>query len=285
MDDWIQILLRSVGMLFLILAVIRILGKRHPAKSSLHFVVYAVVAIIASLISLGIINNIVFGIIALAVWVAIPIALDYLAVKSKVIHDLIHGRATVLIKRGKIMEENLMQVRFTGEELLRDLRSKNVYNLGDVEFAVMETTGDINVVLKSDKKPVTAHDLGVSVAPQTEPQTVILDGNILDEPLSNMGLNRRWLKEQLEAMGISADNVFIGQVDGAGDLYIDLFDDAIQTPQPKVKELLYAKLEKAYADLLAFALETKNEEAREMYNKNAQRLKEITNKIEPYLLR
>ncbi len=96
MDVWIQILLRSVGMFFLVLAVIRLLGKRHPAKSSLHFVVYAVVAIIASLIFVGIIGNIVFGIIALAVWATIPVALDYLAVKSKVIHDLVHGKATVM---------------------------------------------------------------------------------------------------------------------------------------------------------------------------------------------
>ena len=99
------------------------------------------------------------------------------------------------------MEDNLFRARLSGEELLRELRSKNAFNLSDVEFAVMETTGDIIVLLKSDRKPVTPHDLEQKVAPQTEPQTVILDGNMLDEPLANMGLNREWLKMQLEKLG------------------------------------------------------------------------------------
>jgi len=66
---------------------------------------------------------------------------------------------------------------------------------------------------------------------------------------------------------------------------VDLYDDAIQIPQPKVKELLYANLEKCQADLTTYALETKNEEAKTMYGKNAENLKQIINKLEPYLLR
>ena len=72
--------------------------------------------------------------------------------KSKTIYDLINGKETILVKEGKVMEDNLSQVRFSGEDLLREMRSKNAFNLADVEFAVMESTGDINVVLKSDKK-------------------------------------------------------------------------------------------------------------------------------------
>ena len=168
---------------------------------------------------------------------------------------------------------------------MRELRSKNAFNLSDVEFAVMETTGDINVLLKSDRKPVTPHDLEAKVAPQTEPQTVILDGNILDEPLAIMGLNREWLKLQLEKLGVSLINVFIGQVDSYGDLYLDLFDDAVQLPQPKVKEMLYANLMKVQADLMTFALETQNQDAKTMYSNNASKLKQVLEKLKPYLLR
>ena len=66
---------------------------------------------------------------------------------------------------------------------------------------------------------------------------------------------------------------------------MDLFDDAIQLPKPKVKEMVYANLEKAQANLMTFALETKNEEAKAMYTKNAEKLKELMKKLEPYLLR
>jgi len=286
MSEWIEILLRSGGLFLLALFLLRIMGKRQPSRMNpFNFVNYMVIAIILALISLNVIRNVALGLTALGVWVILSVALDYLALKSKWVQDLINGKATIIMKDGKVMEENLLQVRYTGEELLRDLRSKNVFNLADVEFAVMETTGDINVFLKSEKKPVTPHDLDKQVSPQPEPQTVILDGNILNEPLSNLGLNRDWLKVQLDNLGVSRDNVFIGQVDGSGELYVDLFDDAIQVPQPKVKELLYANLDKSHADLLSFALDTKDDRAKEMYLKNAKKLKQLMEKLEPYLLR
>jgi uncharacterized membrane protein YcaP (DUF421 family) len=286
MQGWLLILSRSTVMFFITFILIRIMGKRQPARMNpFNFVNYTVIALIIALTVMNIITNLAFGLIALSVWVLIPIALDYLALKSKWIHDMLNGKETVLIKQGKIMEDNLFRVRLSGEELLRELRSKNAFNLSDVEFAVMETTGDINVLLKSSRKPITPRDLDQKVVPQTEPQTVILDGNMLDEPLASMGLNREWLNLQLEKLGVSLANVFIGQVDSYGDLYLDLFDDAIQLPEPKVKEMLYANLMKVQADLMTFALETQNQDAKTMYSNNANKLKHVLEKLKPYLLR
>jgi uncharacterized membrane protein YcaP (DUF421 family) len=286
MQDWINILVRSAGLFFIVLVIVRIIGKRHPSRiTPFFYVVYSVISLIAALISVNIIRNVVFGLIALGVWAALPVILDYLALKSKVIHDLVNGKEAVLIKQGKIMEENLNRARLTGEELLRELRAKNVFNLSDVEFAILETTGEINVLLKSDKLPVTPRHLERKVAPLSEPQTVIADGNILDEPLANIGLNRQWVMTELEKAGVAIENVFLGQVDSCGELYLDLFDDAVQLPQAKVKELLYAALEKCQADLTAFSLETQNEQAKAMYQKNADALKKVLENLRPYLLR
>jgi len=286
MQNFVVVILRTIVLFFLTLFIVRIIGKSSLSKATpFKFACYIVIAVIAALISLGIIPNITFGFISLAVWFLFSIALDYLAMKSKWVHDLINGIETVLIKDGKVMEESLKNVRYTGEELLRELRTKNAFSLADVEFAVMEATGEVNVLLKSDKKPVTPHDLKQKVAPNSEPQTVILDGNILDEPLSTIGLNREWLKVQLSNSGVSLDNVFIGQVDSSGDLFIDLFDDSIQVQKPQVKELLYATISKAQADLLGFSLETDNLEAKQMYSENANKIKKVMDRLEPYLLR
>ena len=286
MQMWLQILYRSIALFILVLVATRFLGKRNIAQiPSYKLVSYYAIATIAVLISVNIIKEVAFGLIALGVWVLFPVILDYLSLRSKLLHDLINGKETVLIKHGKIMEESLKQTRLTGEELLRELRSKNAFNLADVEFAIMETTGEINVFLKSDKKPVTAHDLGIMTAPQAEPQTVILDGNALNESLASLGLNKEWLRIQLENMGVSLDNVFLGQVDSSGDLYLDLFDDAIELPQPKVKEMIYANMEKAQASLTTFALETEDDIAKAMYEKNAQKLRHLMAKLNPCLLR
>lgn len=284
MQTWIEILLRSIVVFLLVFGAVKLMGKRQPSRmTAFQFVNYIVIAIIAAFLALNLIDM-VFGIVALVVWVGLPTALDYLSIKSKLVHDMVHGKETILIKQGKIMEENLMQTRLTGEDLLRALRLKNVFNTADVEFAVMETTGDINVLLKSDKKPLTPKDLGRKVSPQTEPQTVVLDGNIMDEPLANMGLNRGWLVSQLESKGISLDNVFIAQIDTLGDLYIDTFDDAMQIPMPKVKELVYTNLEKIHADLLSYSQDTMNPEAKTMYMKNALKVQELKEKLKPYLM-
>jgi len=286
MQMWIQILLRAASLFFVTLFLIRLMGKRNISQiTSFSFVSYIVIAVLAALISSNVITNLAYGFIALGTWTLFPIALDYLSIKSKLIHDFINGKEMVLIKHGKIMEESLLQARLTGEDLLRELRSNNAFSLADVEFAVMETTGDINVFLKSDKKPVTAHDLGQKVAPMTEPQTVILDGNVLNEPLAALGLNKEWLRIQLENTGVSLDNVFIGQVDSSGDLYLDLFDDSVELPQPKVKEMIYANIEQSQASLMTFALETKDENAKAMYLEDSEKLKQLMEKLKPYLLR
>lgn len=286
MVEWLVILIRSVVLFFLTLILVRLIGKKNLSNiTAFQFVNYTVVSILAALLSVNIIRNFIFGIIAILVWALLTIALDFASMKSRQLHNLIYGVETLIIKDGKVMEENLGKERMTGEELLRELRSKNVFNLADVEFAIMEPTGDINVILKPDKKPITPHDMGQKVAPQVVPQTVILDGNILNEPLSNMGLNHRWLESQLQNAGVSLDNVFIGQVDASGDLYLDLFDDALQLPQPQVKELLYANIEKCQADLMSFALETKNQAAKQMYQQDAEKLKVVMEKLESFLLR
>lgn len=286
MTTEIILLIRSVILFLLTLLLIRVLGKGNPLRMTPYkFVTYMIIAIIIALTSTNVISNPIFAIIALSVWILLTIAVDYLCVKSKYIHDLINGKEIILIKDGKVMEENLLKVRATGEELLRELRTKNVFNLADVEFAVMESSGDLNVLLKSDKKPITPHDLQKKVEPSSEPQTVILDGNVIDGALTARGLNRNWLNTELEKIGVLLDNVFIGQLDTAGDLHIDLFDDTIKVPEPKVKELLYANIEKCQADLILFALETNNEKAKAMYLQNADKLKRIMDKLEPYLLR
>lgn len=285
MNPWVDIILRSGGLFFTTLVLIRLMGKRHPVNlTSFQFTNYLVIALIIALTSTKVIPNLGLGLISLIIWIGLFIILDYAMMKSKWLHDWVNGKETILIKHGKVMEDNLAQMRFTGEELLRALRSKSVFNLSDVEFAVMETSGDINVLLKADQQPITPHDFGQKVAPIVESQTVILDGNIFDEPLANLGLNREWLNVELKKLGISLDNVFIGQVDSSGELYVDLFDDSIQIPQPQVKEMLYATLEKGQADLATFGLETQNKDAKEMYLRNADKLDTLNQKLKPYLL-
>lgn len=286
MDTWLIVLFKSIILFFIAIIITRYMKRKTLARATpFDFISYSVVAVLIPLISLGVISNFYFGIITLLIWAIMPLVLDFASMKSKTIYNLLHGKERVLIKNGKIMEDNLSKERITGQEFLQIMRSKNAFNLADVEFSLLETNGDINFSLKADKKPVTSYDLGKKVPQKSEPQAVILDGNILNEGLTNAGLNIGWLNTQLEAQGVPLESVFLGQVDSSGDLYLDLFDDMIQIPKAQVKDMLYASLLKCQSDLMSYSLDTDNEEAKNMYAKNAKKLEELINKLEPYLLR
>src|SRR5690606_5471553 len=116
-----------------------------------------------------------------------------------------------------------------------------------------------------------------------EPQTVIMDGKILDEPLATARLNRGWLKEELDKKGVAIENVFLAQVDSYGQLTVDLYDDKIEVPPPAANKLLLATIKKCQADFELFALQTENQSAKDMYTKNAKKIQTIEEIVSPFL--
>lgn len=286
MPEWLNILVRSTGLFFLTLLLVRLIGKRQTSRLTFFdLVTVIVIGVTAASISLNLVQNLAGGIIALAVWTLFPAAIYLLAIKYKAVRDIIQGKEAVLINHGKVLEDRLLESRLTPEDLLSQLRKKNVFSFADVEFAVLEPTGEVSVLLKKDKRPATAETLNINVGRESVPQTVILDGIIMDEPLAAMGLNRGWLHTELEKAGVAPENVFIAQVDSTGQLYLDLFDDAIQVPKPKTRELAFATLKKCQADCELYALSTSQPEAKKMYESSAATLWEIIKETGPLLRR
>ncbi|MDM5196591.1 DUF421 domain-containing protein [Fictibacillus enclensis] len=285
MLDWVDIVVRSfIFLITLFLLTKWFLGKKQLSQLSFfEYVTGITIGSIAAEVTMGLERNIIHGLISMSIWSLVPFAIGLFSMKSKKIRDFAEGKARIIIKDGKIMEDNLKKERYTIDELLEQLRDKNVFEVSDVEYALLEPNGHLSVLLKKENQPLTAKDLQIKVAPIKEPQTVIMDGNILDEPLSNRGLNRGWLNEELDKAGVSLDNVFLAQVNSYGQLTMDLYDDKIQVPSPQEKPLLLASLKKCQADLEMFALQTESKDAQRVYNKNADRLTHIINKLKPML--
>lgn len=231
---------------FIVLFIItRISGKRQLSQLTFfEYIVGITVGDIASFVSTDVNVNLVHGYTSLFIWAGIPLVFEFLTLKSKRLRDLTEGMRTVVIKDGKILENNLKKVRYTADELLEQLRLKNAFDVSDVEFAALETNGQLSVMLKKEARPVTVKDMRLILPEEKEPQTVIIDGNILFEPLANFGLNKHWLMTELDKLGVSLDNVFLAQVDSFGQLYVDLYDDKIHPPEAKEKQLLLATLKK-----------------------------------------
>lgn len=284
MADWIEVILRVLGMVILLFFAAKLSGKSQVAQLSyFDYITRITLGSIGAMAALDLDVKYSHGVLGIVIWIAITYVLDLIAMKSKVIRDFIDGKGRVLIKDGKILEDNLKKEQLTTDMLLKQLRTKNAFKFADVEFAVLEPTGELNVLLKRDSQPLTPKDLNMKLPDEKEPQAVIMDGEPLNEPLATLGLSPGWLKGELDKLGVAIENVYLGQVDSYGQLTVDLFDDKIQVPAPTERPLLLSSIKKCQADLELFALATENEQAKQMYGKNAKKVDEIINKLKPIL--
>jgi uncharacterized membrane protein YcaP (DUF421 family) len=284
MPSWIDIVIRSFVFLALLFFMTKILGKKQISELSFfEYVSGITIGSIAGEAIAGLEKNMYQGMLAIVIFSLATLFADILALKSKSFRDFIEGRGTVFIKDGKVLEENLKKEKYSIDELSALLRQKDIYRVADVEFAVLEPRGTLSALLKKENRPLTPKDLQMKVPTEKEPQTVIMDGNILDEALRSAGKSRGWLESELEKLQLTLDNVFIGQVDSYGELTVDIYDDKIQVPSPTQRPLLLASLKKAQADLEIFSLETGDEASKAMYKKNAKLVQETIDKLTPYL--
>lgn len=285
MPDWIEIALRTLTAVVALFLMTKLLGKRQVTQLSVfEYITGITIGSLTAYISLDLDTSWYLGIVSLIVWVGVSLGIEYLQMKSKTTRDFVDSKATVLIKEGKILEDNLKKERLTSDELLEQLRQKNVFKTADVEFALMEPNGEISVLLTKENQPLTPKHLGIKVGPELEPQAVIMDGNIIDEALATMGLSRQWLNTELEKLGVAIENVFLGQVDSYGELTVDLFDDQIKTPQPSQKASLLAQLKKCEADIEMFGLSTDNEQVKLMYEHCSKQLQKTIEEVRPLLI-
>lgn len=280
MPDWLDVVFRAVLFLLVLFIITKILGKKQISQLSMfEYVTGITIGNIGAEVVTGLEQKIHLGIIALITTAAIPFLSGLLTLKSKKLRNLVDGKGTVFIKDGKIMEDNLKKERYTIDEFLELLRDKSIFDVSEVEYAVLEASGKLNIMLKKENRPLTPKDLHMTVASDKEPQTIIMDGELLLEPLATMGRSRQWLKTELTKQGVTIENVFMAQVNSYGELTVDLYDDQLKVPSPQERPLLYATMKKCQADLELFALSTEDEAAKQMYTENSEKLQQAIDRL------
>jgi uncharacterized membrane protein YcaP (DUF421 family) len=226
LPDWLEISLRTLMAVVILFVLTRLLGKRQVSQLSLfEYITGITIGSLAAYVSLDSDTNWWLGFLSMVVWVAVSLGMEYLQLKSKKARDMLDGKARILIENGKVLDNNLRKERITSDELLELLRKKNVFDMSQVEFAIMDTSGEVNVLLKKEHQPLTASDIGLSVKPEKIAMSVIMDGRILEHSLNKIGLNEEWLNSKLKKLGTSADRIYLAQVDSENKLYLDPFDD------------------------------------------------------------
>ncbi|QOK28459.1 DUF421 domain-containing protein [Cytobacillus oceanisediminis] len=284
MPEWLLIGARSILFAGVLFAITKLIGKKQISELSFfEYVSGITIGSIAGEIIMGLDNHWASGILSILIFGLVTLFADILSLKSKSFRDFFEGKGTIFIKDGKILEDNLKKERYSIDDLSSLLRQKNVFKTADVEFAVLEPRGDLSIMLKKENQPLTLKDLQLNLPQEKEPQTVIMDGKILNDPLAESGKSRKWLDMEIEKLGLTIDNIFLGQIDSYGELTVDIFDDSLKVPAPQQRPLLMAMIKKCAADLEVFSLQTDSKKAQEMYEKNTQKLNQIIQKLSPYL--
>ncbi|MCR8657042.1 DUF421 domain-containing protein [Paenibacillus endoradicis] len=212
MNDVFELTYRTLIALLVMFILTKMLGKRQLSEISLFGYISGIsIGNIAAYIAMEDDKLWSLGIIALIIWVGITMLLEYWTLKSKKTRSVVDGNRRTLIANGIVLKDALHKERYTVEELLQRLRNKDVYKLSDVESASIEANGDISVFLKQDFNPLTPNMLGMTIEPEKEPITLIVDGSMDLETMRSNGISEVWLKKQLDTVNLKYEDVFIAQ--------------------------------------------------------------------------
>ena len=211
---------RSIIIYIIVLIVMRLMGKREIGQMQpFELAISIMIADLASIPMTDIGIPISNGIIPIMGLLVMHLVISVLNMKSGTLRGLICGKPTILIYRGKIDEEKLRAERLTLNELEEKLRSNNVMNLGDVEYAILETSGDISVIQKPNKRTTTPEDFNIMPEYEGISYDLVIDGKVMQDNLNKLDKSYEWLKKQTEKFQMMPEEALIVTVNGKGDIF------------------------------------------------------------------
>lgn len=211
---------RAILLYTIVLIVMRLMGKREIGQ--LQPFELAISIMIADLASIPMTDTgvpISNGIIPILGLLVMHLLISIINLKSIKAREIICGKPRILIYRGCIDEKALKKERFTINELEERLRGNNVVNLGDVEYAILETSGNITVIQKPEKRNTIPEDFNIVPDYEGISYDLVVDGKIMDKNLKKLGKNYQWLKNQVAKFNIRPEEALVVTIDGKGQIF------------------------------------------------------------------
>lgn len=225
-NEILEVLTHSLAVFFLLILLTRLIGKKFLAQMTFFDFV---TGIIIGTIGGAYVTTEVEGIYVLLspiILTILVILTGFFTLKSVPARKLIEGEPLVMIQNGKIFEENLRKIRYNLDDLMMQLREKGVFDLDEVEFAILETHGQLSILKKSQNLPVTPKDLNISTKYKGASSEIIRDGRIVEQNLKQNNLTHEWLYNELASRNIkNIREVFLASLSTDGNLYVDLRKD------------------------------------------------------------
>ncbi len=210
----LTVFIRALVLYLVLIGAMRLLGKRQLGQLEPSEVVVAMlVADLAAEPMLNPSKSLLEGCVPIGAVLGMEYLLSILSIHSIPVRRLLCGKPVILMENGKFLQQNMRKTRVTVDELISQLREKDVMDPETVQYAILETGGNLSVFLYPEEKPLTPKQVQIPVNQESLPVTLISDGRILSENLKKAGKDRKWLKKQLKAHRVTAEEVFLFTAD------------------------------------------------------------------------
>ena len=207
--------IRAIVLYLSLIAAVRLLGKRQIGQlEPSEFVVAMLLADLAAIPMQDASLPLLSGLVPIATVVGLELLLSWLIMKSVPIRKFLCGKPVILIDNGKLLQENLRRTRVTLDELTGHLRQKDVLDIKAVQYAILETDGNLSVFPYPEQQPARAADAGIPVQKQSLPITVIQDGWLSREDLARAGKDMIWLRDTLGKRKTRQELTLLLTIDG-----------------------------------------------------------------------
>ena len=211
---------RSIILYVIVLVVMRLMGKREigqlqPFELAIAIMIADLASVPMSEVGIPIIN----GIIPILSLLVMHLIISFINLKSIKMRQLICGKPSFLIYRGKINEKVLIKERFTINELQERLRANNINNLADVEYAILETSGQVSIIQKPNKRTTIPEDFNIMPEYEGISYDLVVDGKIMNDNLKILNKTYGWLKKEVNKFNIEPEEALLVTVNAKGDIF------------------------------------------------------------------
>ena len=205
---------RTTALYIVLIAVIRLMGKRQIGQMEpSEFVVTMLAANLAAIPMEDVGIPLYSGLIPILTVLGVELVLSGVSMSSVRFRRILCGKPVILIENGRILRENLLKTRVTLDELTGHLREKDVLDLTTVQYAILETNGNLSVFLYPAEEPASAREAGIVPKPRYLPVTIIEDGVLMDENLQKAGKDEAWVRRVLGDRRASIPGTWLLTVD------------------------------------------------------------------------
>ncbi|UVI33021.1 DUF421 domain-containing protein [Paenibacillus spongiae] len=230
-----EVVARSAAAFVIMMVIARILGKSTIAQMTYHdFVAAITLGAITANLAFNVKMNLWELLAALVTFSFIAFILMVISLRSRPLRKWISGQPTIVIQDGKILENNMKKLKITLDTLNQELREKNIFDIEEVQYAILELNGKVSVLRKPDYLPVVHKDLNIlSKVKQAFPIELIMDGRWIEDNLQQNSIDKQWLLSQIKMKGKSVHEISYAVMTSNNQLFFDYYEDRIGHPVDK----------------------------------------------------